>query len=70
MTTIDVILACARDSEFVKAWSELRGVKLPATPLEKLIDEASGHGAGIAKLFIEDVIDTVVNRLPNENKES
>jgi hypothetical protein len=64
MTGLDVVLACARNAEFVSNWTRLRGVHLPATPLDRLIDEASGNDSGIARLFIADVFDVVIGRMP------
>jgi hypothetical protein len=66
MTFSDVVMACAKNSEFVANWARLRGVHLPTTPLAMMIDEATGHGREIGQLFIADVIDLVISRLPDE----
>ena len=64
MTAMDVVMACARDAEFVSNWERLRGVTLPRTTLDRMVDEASGHDSGIARLFIADVVDLVLARRP------
>jgi len=64
MTPLDVVMVCARNSEFVSNWARLRGIVLPATPIDRMIDEASGHDSGIARQFIADVFDLVLARLP------
>jgi len=55
----------ARHPEFVTNWARLRGIALPATPLDQLIDAASGHGDVIARQFLADVADLFCDRLPD-----
>lgn len=63
MTFRECVIECARTPGFVTNWARLRGVKLPSIGLEAAIDEATGHGQQIARLFIQDVYDVVWCRL-------
>jgi hypothetical protein len=63
MTFKDVLFYCAGQDEFVAQWERLRGVRLPRSPIEKMIDEATGNDSAIARLFINDVFDLVWSRL-------
>ena len=66
MAAIDLgtaVAAAAANPEFVENWARLRGIRLPATPMDKMIDEATGHGAAIARQFIADVDELVCQRL-------
>lgn len=60
---VGVVTMAARNAEFVTNWARLRGVTLPCTPIERLIDETSGHGAAIARQFIDDVAELFVGRM-------
>lgn len=63
MTFSEVLNYCANRTDFVTEWSRLRGVSLPTTPIERMVDEATGRNDSIAKQFIEDVYDIVWSRL-------
>jgi hypothetical protein len=52
--------------EFVTNWARLRGIPLPTTPLDSLIDAASGHGEATARRFLLDVKDLICDRLTPE----
>lgn len=65
MTRLDVVMTCAACPEFVTEWSRLRGVGFPRHAPDRLIDDATGYSADIARLFIDDVIDLVISRLPD-----
>lgn len=60
------VSACLSNSEFVANWQRLRGVRLPASVLERMIDDASGHSDDIARRFLADVFELVYARLPRE----
>lgn len=62
----DCVLAAAGDSEYVANWMRLRGVRLPASPIERLIDQTTGHGDAIAELFFSDVRELIYNRMGDE----
>jgi len=64
VTAIDVVMACAREPEFVANWARLRGIVLPASPMDRMIDEATGNDSAIARQFIADVCDIVIGRCP------
>ena len=64
MTAIDVVMSCAREPEFVGNWARLRGIVLPASPMDQMIDEATGNDSAIARQFIADVFDIVIGRCP------
>jgi hypothetical protein len=63
MNTLDVIRACAACPEFVANWARLRGVHLPTTPIDRMIDDATGRNDDIAQQFVADVFDLVIGRL-------
>lgn len=58
------VATCAKDDEYVENWARLRGIKLPATPMDRMIDEASGHSDTIAAQFIADVRELFEFRMP------
>ena len=55
--------AAAKNPEYVMRWAEMRGVTLPKTPMDWLIDDSTGRCDAIAKLFIEDVRELIYARL-------
>lgn len=57
------VAACAKNNEYVENWLRLRGYSLPRSAIERMVDEASGHGDAIAQQFIADVHETVYSRL-------
>ena len=59
-----VVAACAKNDEYVDNWLRLRGYTLPASAIERMIDESSGHGEAIAKQFIADVRELFEFRVP------
>lgn len=61
-----IVAQCAANAEFVKQWSRLRGVRFGATPLEQMIDSATGFNDDIARMFIRDVHDFVWCRMRDE----
>lgn len=58
------VMAAARSPEFVDSWARLRGVRLPQSVLDRLIDHATGHDDAIVSMFIADVRELVCDRLP------
>lgn len=62
MSLLDVIVHCWNDRAFVREWSRLRGVSVAASPIGKMIDEATGNDKRVMKLFVADVIDLVWKR--------
>ena len=70
MTFFGCVRACATTPEFVANWVRLRGVSLPVSPLDLMIDEATGHDSVIAQQFIADVYDLVWSRLERTAKEN
>lgn len=57
------VMACAKNDEYVENWLRLRGYSLPRSAIERMVDDASGHGDAIAQQFIADVHETVYSRL-------
>lgn len=60
----DCVAACLNTPEFVTNWQRLRGVRLPASALERLIDNGTGYSDHVARMFLDDVLDLVYLRLP------
>lgn len=57
----------AIDSDFVTEWSRLRKCRPPRSAIESMVDEATGNGARIARLFAGDVYSLIYARmLPTE----
>lgn len=65
----ECVAVAASNSEFVDNWTRLRGFTLPASPIERMVDEASGHGEAIAVQFIADVRDLIYSRLVRDGGE-
>jgi hypothetical protein len=57
------VRACAANTEFVSNWLRLRH-NLPKSAIEQMVDDATGRNDAIAKQFIADVQDLVLDRLP------
>jgi hypothetical protein len=53
----DWVTLCARTPEYVNNWARLRGISVPRTPMDRLIDDASGRSEDTAKLFMADAFD-------------
>lgn len=58
------VMAAAASPEYVANWMRLRGVRLPASPIESLIDAQTGYGDAIAQMFFDDVRENIFNRMP------
>lgn len=57
------IYECMRADGYVENWARLRGVKLPSSPIEQMIDHATGFYEGIGELFVTDVYEMVYSRV-------
>lgn len=66
MTFEDVLRTCANNEQFVAQWARLRGFKLAGSPIERMVDDATGYSDDIADTFISDVRDLVWNRVPRQ----
>lgn len=49
----DFVMFAWSADDFVKAFERDSGYRLPRSPLETLIDQATGHGDAMAVAFIE-----------------
>lgn len=58
------VLAAAANPEYVANWMRLRGIRLPSSPIETMIDQQTGYGDQIARQFFEDVRELIYNRMP------
>jgi hypothetical protein len=56
--------AAARNPVYVMQWARIRGIELPETPMDWLVDDSTGRADSIAALFIEDVRELIYDRLP------
>jgi hypothetical protein len=57
---LDCLQFCLHTSEFVKEWERLSGKKLlPASPINRLIDEATGYDMAIMGEFADFVYASV-----------
>ena len=65
LTLIQCAQICAQDVDFVMEWERLRKLTLPRTPIDQMIDEATGRNSIIARQFIADVDDLIFSRLPD-----
>lgn len=67
MTFMDVLLETARNDEFVRAYDALRGTSIAKlasrSPLDTMIDHATGHEDKQLEQFIADVYDLVWCRM-------
>ena len=67
MTFEECLAGCVSHKAFVDEWCKLRGVRLLGlSPIEQMIDKATGHDGGIAKMFIDDVYDIVWCRMKHD----
>lgn len=64
MTFGDCVVEAAGNAEFVSNWMRLRGISLATSPIDMMIDDATGRNAETAKLFLADVHDLIWSRLP------
>lgn len=62
----DCLKACVSNREYVANWERLRGVRIARTPIETMIDRATGNDEAIMAQFALDVFDTVYSRLVAE----
>jgi hypothetical protein len=66
ITFAQCVSAALNNPEFVTNWQRLRGVRLPASAIERMIDDASGNSDDMARLFLADVLDLLYLRLPKD----
>ena len=66
MTFKQVVMFCYDQPDFVREWSRLRGVSFSKTPIDLMIDKATGYQAKVMRMFIEDVKDLVWDRIGPE----
>lgn len=52
--------------QFFAEWMKIKGYTMPTTPLERLIDSATGFDQTIMAEFVADVADLVIDRIPPE----
>lgn len=60
----ECVAAALNNPEYVANWQRLRGVRMPVSALEQLIDNGTGYNHYIARLFLDDVLDLLYLRLP------
>lgn len=63
------VAMCSTNAEFVATWCKMTGYYLSVSPINKLIDEATGWDKRIASQFLAFVRDIVWNRLPAEHRD-
>ena len=63
LTFGDCVVAAAGNDEFVENWMRLRGVKLARSPIDRMVDAATGHGDTIAMMFLADVHELIWSRM-------
>lgn len=68
-TFLDCVMLCARTPEFVENWQRLRGMSLGKTPIDRMIDEATGYDREICEQFLNDVWECVWARFPGADAE-
>jgi hypothetical protein len=57
---LECLETCTHNSEFVAQWERLNGKKLVATsPIDRMIDEATGHDVAMIGEFADFVYDYV-----------
>lgn len=66
ITFLQCVFQCAQCDSFVKEWCRMRGLMMATSPIDRMIDSASGYDSTIAATFFEDVYDLVWTRLPPE----
>jgi hypothetical protein len=66
MNLWEALQQTAANEDYVREWARLRGVTFPGNPIERMVDEATGHSDSIAALFIGDFIDMVWFRVPRK----
>jgi hypothetical protein len=60
MTFIEVLWICLNAREFVVEWERVSGMSLfPKSPLDKMIDEATGYDKVVMSAFADFVYDYV-----------
>jgi hypothetical protein len=64
MTLADCVSVAAGNAEFVSNWMRLHGITLAGSPIDAMVDEASGRNDAIAAQFIADVKELIYDRIP------
>lgn len=59
----ECVAVAASNTEFIMQWARLRGVSLPATPIDQMVDDATGRSDAVAAQFIADVKELVYDRV-------
>lgn len=62
MTFGECLEICIGNIELVSEWERISGRSFPKTPIERMIDESTGHLDETMILFIEFVYDFVYTR--------
>lgn len=65
ITFAQCVSAALHNPEYVANWQRLRGVRLPASAIERMVDDSSGNSHDIARLFLADVLDLIYLRVPS-----
>lgn len=67
-TLADCIALTRVSPEFVENWARLRGMRLPNSPIERMIDQAAGYAAEVEALFVADVAEMFLGRLGGQGE--
>lgn len=67
MTFPEVLSECVANADFVRHWARLRGIRVPLSGIERMIDAATGYNDTIGKRFVADVYDLVWCRIPRND---
>lgn len=67
-TLAECVAIAVANPEFVENWARLRGISLPSTPIDRMVDDATGRSDAIASQFIQDVADLLFDRIGKEDR--
>jgi hypothetical protein len=64
LSFLDIARQTIANTELVRQWERLSGNKFARSPLDCMIDEATGHGDAVMEKFLAFVYDVAWCRLP------